>query len=44
MTVAGLRDRSQRPRLARGVLRRDQTEVGADRVAGEPGPVADLDR
>lgn len=36
MTVAGLGDRAERARLARGVLRGDQANEGADRVTGEP--------
>lgn len=41
--VAGLGDRLLRPGLPRGVLGGYQPDERADRAAGEPVPVADLD-
>ena len=44
MAVAGLGDGAEPAVAAGGVLGGDQAEVGADAVAGEAMPVADLDR
>ena len=42
--VADFGDRSLDPRGSRGVFAGHQSDVGADRGAGEPRPVADLHR
>src|SRR6185436_16489670 len=42
--VAGFGDRSLDPRGSRGVFAGHQSDVGADRGAGKPRPVADLHR
>ncbi len=44
MAVAGLGDGALRAGGAREILRRDETEVGADRTTGRPVPIPDLDR
>ena len=44
MGVARLGDRPLHAGIARGVLGGHQADVGADRGAGEPRPVADLHR
>jgi len=44
MGVAGLGDRTLHAGVARGLLRRHQADVGADRGSGEPRPVTDLHR
>src|SRR5215207_5832383 len=43
VAVAGLGDRPLGSGGTRGALRGDQADEGADAVAGEPVPVADLD-